>query len=53
MTGRGRNVIARLQFGDTPSAEAIVVGAHIDPLGKGSASSLAKEDQQGTDSRRC
>ena len=47
MTGRGRNVIARLQFGDTPSPEAIIVGAHIDHLGKGSASSLAKEDQQG------
>ena len=47
MTGRGRNAIARLQFGDTPSLEAIVVGAHIDHLGKGSASSLANEKQQG------
>ena len=46
-TGRGRNVVARLQFGDQPSDEVIVVGAHIDHLGKGSASSLAKEDQQG------
>ena len=47
MTGSGRNVIARLQFGDTPSSEALVVGAHIDHLGKGSASSLANEEQQG------
>jgi len=46
-TGRGRNVVARLQFGDQPSDEVIVIGAHIDHLGKGSASSLAKEDQQG------
>ena len=46
-TGKGRNVVARLQFGDQPSDEVIVVGAHIDRLGKGSASSLAKEDQQG------
>ncbi len=46
-TGRGRNVVARLQLGNTPSAEVIVVGAHIDHLGKGSASSLATENQQG------
>jgi Tol biopolymer transport system component/Zn-dependent M28 family amino/carboxypeptidase len=46
-TGKGRNVVARLQFGDQPSDEVIVIGAHIDHLGKGSASSLAKEDQQG------
>lgn len=31
----GRNVIARLQAGDEPSAEAIVVGGHIDHLGFG------------------
>ena len=45
-TGRGRNVVARLQFGDQPSDEVIVVGAHIDHLGEGAASSLATEDQQ-------
>lgn len=45
-TGRGRNAVARLQFAKTPSTEVIVIGAHIDHLGKGSASSLAKEDQQ-------
>jgi Tol biopolymer transport system component/Zn-dependent M28 family amino/carboxypeptidase len=38
----GRNVVARLQFGDQPSAEAIVVGAHVDHLGRGpNSSSLA------------
>lgn len=45
-TGRGRNVVARLQWADQPTDEVIVVGAHIDHLGKGSASSLAQEDQQ-------
>jgi Tol biopolymer transport system component len=46
MTGRGRNVVARLQWSDLPTDEVIVVGAHIDHLGKGSPSSLATEDQQ-------
>lgn len=31
----GRNVIARLIVGEEPSAEAIVIGAHIDHLGHG------------------
>ena len=31
----GRNVVARLVAGDTPSAEAVVIGAHIDHLGYG------------------
>lgn len=44
----GRNVIGRLQLGDQPTAEAIIVGAHIDHLGRGnSSSSLAKPDEQG------
>ena len=47
ITGTGRNVLGRLQAGDTPSEEVIVVGAHIDHLGAGkSGGSLAKEDQQ-------
>ena len=47
ITGTGRNVLGRLQAGDTPSQEVIVVGAHIDHLGAGkSGGSLAKEDQQ-------
>lgn len=45
-TGRGRNVVARMQWSETPTDEVIVVGAHVDHLGKGSASSMAKEDQQ-------
>ena len=47
ITGIGRNVLGRLQAGDTPSEEVIVVGAHVDHLGAGkSGGSLAKEDQQ-------
>ncbi len=46
--GVGRNVIARLQAGDKPSKQVIVIGAHIDHLGRGlAASSLAKENEQG------
>ena len=47
IVGMGRNVIGRLQFGETPSEEVIVVGAHIDHLGTGTtATSLAKESEQ-------
>lgn len=47
IVGMGRNVIGRLQFGETPSKEVIVVGAHIDHLGTGkTATSLAKESEQ-------
>jgi hypothetical protein len=31
----GRNVLARLQAGDQPSAEVAVIGAHVDHLGRG------------------
>ena len=38
----GRNIIGRLQVGTKPSAEAVLVGAHIDHLGRGpNSSSLA------------
>lgn len=48
ITGKGRNVIGRLQAGAEPSEQAIVVGAHIDHLGSGkTGSSLAKNDEQG------
>ncbi len=48
ITGRGRNVIGRLQAGDQPSESAILVGAHIDHLGFGkTGSSLAKESERG------
>ncbi len=44
--GRGRNVIGRLQFGDQPSREAVVVGAHIDHLGRGGAGSMARDEEE-------
>ena len=47
ITGRGRNVVGRLLAGDTPSADAVIVGAHIDHLGLGkTGSSLAKPDEK-------
>jgi len=47
IVGMGRNVLGRLQFGESPSDEVIVVGAHIDHLGTGkTATSLAKESEQ-------
>ena len=47
ITATGRNVIGRLQMGDSPSEEVIVIGAHVDHLGSGkNATSLAKEDEQ-------
>ncbi len=43
----GRNVVARLQAGDRPSEQAVMVCAHIDHLGaKGNSSSLAREDEK-------
>ncbi|MEZ6099768.1 MAG: M28 family peptidase [Pirellulaceae bacterium] len=43
----GRNVLGRLQMGETPSEQFVLVGAHVDHLGKGSsASSLARDDEQ-------
>ncbi|MEM9411224.1 MAG: M28 family peptidase, partial [Planctomycetota bacterium] len=47
ITGSGRNVIGRLQMGEQPSAEAVLVGAHIDHLGTGGSGSLAKSDEKG------
>jgi hypothetical protein len=42
----GRNVLGRLPAGDEPSDQVIVIGAHIDHLGKGaSSSSLARDDE--------
>ncbi|MGV3482895.1 MAG: M28 family peptidase [Planctomycetaceae bacterium] len=49
-TGTGRNVLARLPAGDSPStsrAPVVIVGAHIDHLGVGGGSnSLARDDEQ-------
>ena len=43
----GRNVLGRLQVGDTPAHELVVEGAHIDHLGAGpSANSLARDEEQ-------
>ncbi|MEZ6115688.1 MAG: M20/M25/M40 family metallo-hydrolase [Pirellulaceae bacterium] len=43
----GRNVLGRLQMGATPAAETILIGAHIDHLGKGAGpSSLARDDEK-------
>ena len=43
---KGRNVLGRLQVGDAPSHEIVMVGAHIDHLGSGlSAGSLARDDE--------
>ena len=42
----GRNVLGRLPAADVPSDQTIVIGAHIDHLGKGaSSSSLARDDE--------
>lgn len=44
----GRNVLGRLPAGDLPTNQMIVVGAHIDHLGKGASSaSLARDDEPG------
>jgi len=42
----GRNVIGKMRATESPSEEAIVIGAHIDHLGKGASSaSLARGDE--------
>ena len=47
-TARGRNVLARLMAGDAPSDELLVVGAHVDHLGRGvEGKSLALAEEQG------
>jgi hypothetical protein len=44
----GRNVLGRLLAAEVPSQEEIVVGAHVDHLGKGASSaSLARGDEAG------
>ncbi len=47
-TARGRNVLARLMASDRPSDSTVVVGAHVDHLGKGiEGKSLALPEEQG------
>ncbi len=43
---QGRNVLGLLQTGDKPAKEIIVIGAHIDHLGNGAASSRASEQDR-------
>ena len=44
---QGRNVLGRLRLGAAPSAQAVLVGAHIDHLGIGpSNGSLARDDER-------
>ena len=45
--GEGRNVLGRLQTGKEPAEQVIILGAHIDHLGKGATSSRAKGDNRG------
>lgn len=44
----GRNVVARLKAGSAPGTSAVMVGAHVDHLGRGvGAGSLAREEEKG------
>ena len=43
----GRNVLGLLQTGDKPAKNLIIVGAHVDHLGKGAASSRASSTNRG------
>lgn len=45
---KGRNVLGRLQAGDEPAGQIVIVGAHVDHLGAGaSGNSLARDDEAG------
>lgn len=47
-TAQGRNVLARLKAGDRPADSAVVVGAHVDHLGRGiEGKSLALPEEKG------
>lgn len=46
--GQGRNVLGRLPSGGQPTEQTVVIGAHIDHLGRGgSGSSLARDEEHG------
>jgi len=47
VVSRGRNVLALLPAKKSASKQMVVVGAHIDHLGEGTGSSLARTDEQG------
>ncbi|MBI1372736.1 MAG: M28 family peptidase [Phycisphaera sp.] len=42
----GRNVLARLNAGDAPSKEVVIVGGHVDHLGHGASGSRARKDEE-------
>ena len=44
---RGRNVLGRLASGERPSDQIVLIGAHIDHLGRGSHSSSLARDTDG------
>ena len=47
-TRTGRNVLARLNAADRPGDSAVLVGAHVDHLGRGVGSTtLARDDEKG------
>ncbi|MCB0215776.1 MAG: M28 family peptidase [Chloroflexi bacterium] len=47
-TSTGRNTVGRLQIGDAPSDEVVILGAHVDHLGHGEGGdSLARADEEG------
>ncbi|MEM9940767.1 MAG: M20/M25/M40 family metallo-hydrolase, partial [Planctomycetota bacterium] len=47
VVGKGRNVVGRLLAGETRSAESVIVGAHIDHLGRGTTGgSLARNEEK-------
>ena len=44
--GQGRNVIGRLQVGEQPAEQSVMVGAHIDHLGRGAFGTLARDENE-------
>ncbi len=44
---QGRSVLGVLRAGSEPTAETVVIGAHVDHLGTGAADSLAVDDEKG------
>ncbi len=44
--GKGRNVIGRLQVGDAPASQSVLLGAHIDHLGRGASGTMARDEAE-------
>lgn len=42
-----RNVLARLSLDDTPKASVVIIGAHVDHIGRGEIESLAAHEGKG------